>query len=174
MVNRPHYFLSKCGAYDIRKQRFTNCFYGDDFTGSTDALESLARMGVPTVLFLEPPTPQQIAHYKWVKAIGVAGLSRSLSPGEMERQLTPVLASLKKLKPRHVHYKVCSTFDSSPTIGSIGKAIEIGASIFESAWVPVLVAAPALGVIAFLVTCLPVWVLGVRGNSPPGSPSFYG
>jgi uncharacterized protein YgbK (DUF1537 family) len=32
-------------------------FYGDDFTGSTDAMEALAISGYRTVLFLEPPTP---------------------------------------------------------------------------------------------------------------------
>jgi len=30
-------------------------YYGDDFTGSTDALEALAGNGVPTVLFVRPP-----------------------------------------------------------------------------------------------------------------------
>jgi uncharacterized protein YgbK (DUF1537 family) len=36
-------------------------FYGDDFTGSTDALEALTLGGVPAALFLEPPTPAQLA-----------------------------------------------------------------------------------------------------------------
>jgi uncharacterized protein YgbK (DUF1537 family) len=120
-------------------------FYGDDFTGSTDALEFMSRAGARTVLFIEPPTPEQIAVYEGVQAIGVAGLSRSLSPEEMERQLRPAFDALLKLQPRHIHYKVCSTFDSSPTIGSIGKAMEIGAEVFDSEWIPLLVAAPALG-----------------------------
>jgi hypothetical protein len=34
-----------------------------------------------------------------------------------------------------VHYKVCSTFDSAPHIGSIGHAIDIGARIFGG-WTP--------------------------------------
>lgn len=120
-------------------------FYGDDFTGSTDALEFMSRAGARTVLFIEPPTLAQIASYEGVQAIGVAGLSRSLSPKEMERQLRPAFEALRKLQPRHIHYKVCSTFDSSPTIGSIGKAMEIGAEVFDSEWIPLLVAAPALG-----------------------------
>lgn len=120
-------------------------FYGDDFTGSTDALEFMSRAGARTVLFIEPPTLEQIAQYEGVQAIGVAGLSRSLSPEEMERQLRPAFEALLKLQPRHIHYKVCSTFDSSPTIGSIGKAMEIGAEVFDSEWIPLLVAAPALG-----------------------------
>ena len=31
-------------------------FYGDDFSGSTDAMEVLALAGVPTRLYLDPPT----------------------------------------------------------------------------------------------------------------------
>ena len=42
-------------------------------------------------------------------------------------------------------YKVCSTFDSSPEIGSIDAALRIGREVFESACVPVVVAAPHLG-----------------------------
>ena len=33
-------------------------FYGDDFTGSTDALELLSRAGIRTILFLDDPTPE--------------------------------------------------------------------------------------------------------------------
>lgn len=120
-------------------------FYGDDFTGSTDALESLSRSGARTVLFIEPPTLEQVSQYKGLQAIGIAGISRSLSPTDMERELFPTFEALKSLSPRHVHYKVCSTFDSSPHLGSIGKAIEIGAEVFQSPWVPILVAAPSLG-----------------------------
>ena len=35
-------------------------FYGDDFTGSTDVMESLALNGIPTALFLEPPGPEEV------------------------------------------------------------------------------------------------------------------
>jgi uncharacterized protein YgbK (DUF1537 family) len=128
----------------LERQLFL-AFYGDDFTGSTDALEFMSRAGARTVLFIEPPTLAQIASYEGVQAIGVAGFSRSLSPEEMEQQLRPAFEALLKLQPRHIHYKVCSTFDSSPTIGSIGKAMEIGAKVFDSEWIPLLVAAPALG-----------------------------
>ncbi|TCC90039.1 four-carbon acid sugar kinase family protein [Pedobacter frigiditerrae] len=120
-------------------------YYGDDFTGSTDALEFLSRAGIKTMLFIEAPTLAQLKNYPDLQAIGVAGMSRTMSPIEMERVLTPAFADLQKLNPKHVHYKVCSTFDSSPAIGSIGKAIDIGAAIFKSKFVPVLVAAPILG-----------------------------
>ena len=35
-------------------------FYGDDFTGSTDALEQLARSGIRAMLFIEPPSPRAV------------------------------------------------------------------------------------------------------------------
>lgn len=120
-------------------------FYGDDFTGSTDALEFMSRVGAETVLFMEPPTPGQLSRYEPLDAIGVAGRSRAMTPEEMEQELPDVLKAMKKLKAKHIHYKVCSTFDSSPTIGSIGKVIDIAKEIFDSKFVPLLVAAPALG-----------------------------
>lgn len=120
-------------------------YYGDDFTGSTDALEFLSRAGLKTALFIEPPTPERLAGYSDLDAIGVAGLTRSMSPDAMEKTLRSAFSELRKLGTRHVHYKVCSTFDSSPTVGSIGKAIDVGQEIFQKSFVPLLVAAPSLG-----------------------------
>lgn len=120
-------------------------FYGDDFTGSTDALEQLTLAGVRTALFIRPPTPVQLKKFPRLQAVGVAGKTRSLSPDAMERELKPALLTLKKLGARHVHYKVCSTFDSSPTIGSIGRVMDVAAKIFPAPFIPLLVAAPALG-----------------------------
>ena len=120
-------------------------YYGDDFTGSTDALEFLSRAGAKTALFIGAPTTVQLSAYSDLKAIGVAGLSRSMSPVQMEETLFPTFTALKALGVKHVHYKVCSTFDSSPNIGSIGKAIDVGASVFKNTCIPLLVAAPSLG-----------------------------
>jgi uncharacterized protein YgbK (DUF1537 family) len=119
-------------------------YYGDDFTGSTDVLESLARGGVETVLFTEPPDAEMLGRYPHVRAIGVAGNSRTMPPQGMDAQLPSVFESLRGLAPGFVHYKVCSTFDSSPTIGSIGRAIDIGQRVFENRMVPLVVGAPAL------------------------------
>lgn len=121
------------------------CFYGDDFTGSTDALEQLTLAGLKTALFIEPPTRVQLVHFKNLQAVGVAGTSRAMTPETMERELPGVFQQLKRLGAPHVHYKVCSTFDSSPAIGSIGRVIDLAAGIFPSPFVPLLVAAPALG-----------------------------
>lgn len=120
-------------------------FFGDDFTGSTDALEQLTLAGVQTVLFIDVPTPAQLDKFQGLEAFGVAGTTRALAPKEMEDVLRPAFQAIAKLNPHYVHYKVCSTFDSSPTIGSIGKALDIGAEIFKTPTVPVLVAVPKYG-----------------------------
>ena len=119
-------------------------YYGDDFTGSTDVLEALTRGGVETVLFVEPPNDDMLRRYPQARAIGVAGNSRTMSPAEMEATLPAALGALLAQRPKFVHYKTCSTFDSSPTIGSIGRAIDIGVRVFQNHFVPLVVGAPAL------------------------------
>ena len=119
-------------------------YYGDDFTGSTDVMESLSFSGLKTVLFLGPPTSEQMAHFTDLRAVGVAGRTRSMAPGDMDRELVPVYEAFKALNTPIVHYKTCSTFDSSPDIGSIGHAIDLGRDVFGSEFVPLVVGAPAL------------------------------
>lgn len=118
-------------------------FYGDDFTGTTATAEALTVSGVPTVMFVEPPTlPFLQKHFPKVQAIGIAGISRSLPAEGMEAVLTPVFTKMRRYRAPLFLYKVCSTFDSSPGTGSIGKAVEIGRDIFSSKIVPILPAAP--------------------------------
>jgi uncharacterized protein YgbK (DUF1537 family) len=120
-------------------------FYGDDFTGSTDSMEALTLGGVRTALFLEPPEPEQLTgRFANLQALGVAGVSRSMTPTQMEEELRPKFTRLKKLGAPLTHYKVCSTFDSSPTVGSIGRALDIGWDVFEPPFVPLMVGAPVL------------------------------
>lgn len=119
-------------------------FYGDDFTGSTDAMEALAKFGVKTVLFTRLPSPDEFAPYKDYQSIGLAGTSRSQTPEWMDGNLTAALSWLKGLNARFCHYKVCSTFDSSPAIGSIGRAMEIGCRIFGQRTAPIVVGCPQI------------------------------
>ncbi len=105
-------------------------FYGDDFTGSTDSLEALAMAGAPAVLFLDVPTPEMLARHPGAVAVGVAGTSRSRSPDWMDRELPAIFAGLKALGAPICHYKTCSTFDSAPDVGSIGRAADIGRRVF--------------------------------------------
>lgn len=148
----------------MTKDELLLAYYGDDFTGSTDALEFLSRAGIKTVLFIEPPTQEKLSRYTGVQAIGVAGSSRAMTPEEMERELVPAFIALNALNAIHVHYKVCSTFDSSPSIGSIGKAIDIGAEIFPAQFIPLLVAAPALGRYCIFGNLFARMGIGSKGN----------
>lgn len=120
-------------------------YYGDDFTGSTDVMESLARAGLRTVLFLRAPTPHQLAKFPGLRAFGIAGGSRAMSPQQMERALPRAFEALKASGASFLHYKTCSTFDSSPTVGSIGKAIELGRRVFGERVTPLVIGAPVLG-----------------------------
>ncbi len=119
-------------------------YYGDDFTGSTDAMEVMAAAGIPTVLCLEPPTAELLERFPEARCIGLAGSARGRSPEWMETELPKAFASLKQLGAPVLQYKICSTFDSSPTIGSIGKAIDLGVQTAGGRWVPMVVGAPRL------------------------------
>jgi 3-oxoisoapionate kinase len=128
-----------------REENILLAFYGDDLTGSTDALEFICRAGAKALLFLKPPTVDQLKTFPGLQAFGVAGRARSLSPEMMEVELVPAFNLIKETGARHVHYKICSTFDSSPHTGSIGKAMECGATVFQTKLIPVLGGMPALG-----------------------------
>jgi len=125
-------------------------FYGDDFTGSSAVMEVMTFAGLPAVMFVETPTPEQLERFRRYRAIGIAGVARAQPPGWMDAHLPAAFHALAELKAPVTHYKVCSTLDSSPTMGSIGRALDIGAPIFSGTpgaanWQPLVVAAPALG-----------------------------
>ncbi|WP_067936906.1 four-carbon acid sugar kinase family protein [Alicyclobacillus kakegawensis] len=120
-------------------------FYGDDFTGSTDAMESLTINGLPTVLFLDVPSKETLNRFPYIKCIGVAGNSRVMSPEQMEQVLPSIFERLRNVGSDFVHYKVCSTFDSSNEIGNIATVMRISRDVFKAQpWVPVFVASPDL------------------------------
>ncbi len=105
-------------------------YYGDDFTGSADVMEVLQWSGLRTVLFLHPPTSGQLSQFDSLRAYGIAGWGRTMSPEEMETHLRPAFEMMRDSGANTVHYKTCSTFDSSPQVGSIGKALELGREVF--------------------------------------------
>ena len=76
-------------------------FYGDDFTGSADAMEALTLNGVPTALFLDRPGSALLRErLKNVRAVGVAGTSRAMTPTEMDGELPGQFQLLKDLGRR--------------------------------------------------------------------------
>ncbi|TYR31569.1 four-carbon acid sugar kinase family protein [Mesorhizobium microcysteis] len=95
-------------------------FIGDDFTGASDTLATLAERGATVRLFLDAPQPQEAAG---LDAIGIATDLRSRPPEEITSRLAGLMPAVKALSPRFVHYKICSTFDSAPHVGSIGAAV---------------------------------------------------
>lgn len=119
-------------------------YYGDDFTGSTDVLEALATAGVRSVLFLGVPSEKHRRQFADCQAFGIAGDSRSRSPEWMDTHLPEIFARLRSFGAPVVHYKTCSTFDSSPQVGSIGRAMEIGRDSLQPPFIPIVVAAPHL------------------------------
>ncbi len=129
-------------------------FYGDDFTGSTDVMESLSLNGIPAALFLDAPQPEEVKNFRLkntnvsrdgiLKAFGVPGISRSLSPAQMDKELPAVFETLSKIPTRYFHYKICSTFDSSPQVGNIGYAVEIALRYFPGTFIPLMVGIPLL------------------------------
>ena len=100
-------------------------YYGDDFTGATDTLMTATRAGLRTVLFLGVPTQAQLEAAGPLDCLGIAGVARSMTNAEMETELAPVGAFFAESGVPVVHYKTCSTFDSSPAIGSIGVAVSV-------------------------------------------------
>lgn len=125
--------------------RLLMAFYGDDFTGSTDAMEAMEINGIKTVLFIKPPEQGLLEKFKDVQCIGIAGTSRAKNKDGMKEELDAAFSSFSKVNPYFVHYKVCSTFDSSEEVGSIGYATDLGVKYFKKKPVPLLVAAPELG-----------------------------
>jgi len=120
-------------------------FYGDDFTGSVDVLLQFARRGHRGRLFVGRPSPTALAEAARTNdVLGVAGIARSLASAELTGEVAPALDLLLTLDPHILQYKACSTADSSPEIGSIGRVLEIAREKVPGP-VPILFAQPDFG-----------------------------
>lgn len=117
---------------------------GDDFTGSAAVMEVLQFAGLPSVLFTDIPSPDLAARFSGCRGVGIATTARSHDPAWMARNLPMLFQWLDGLEAPLLHYKICSTFDSSPSSGSIGTAIEIGLQVRPVKAVPLLTAAPQM------------------------------
>lgn len=121
-------------------------FYGDDFTGSVDALLQFARAGWRGRLFVGVPTDSALeTAAEESDVIGIAGIARSLPTAQLEAEVLPALRALASLGPRILQYKACSTADSSPELGSLGRIVEIGREVVGPRTVPMLFAQPDFG-----------------------------
>lgn len=101
-------------------------FFADDLTGASDVLAQAHAYGLSAVLVLDPDDLRAEED----DVVGIAGPARSLAGAELDAEINSGLAALKKIDLEVLLYKVCSTFDSSPTVGSIGRALELIAEAY--------------------------------------------
>ena len=116
-------------------------FVADDLTGASDVLAQAHRYGLEAALVIgDAPLPVD------VDVVGIAGPARSLGGAAFDDVVRRDLTRIAQVDVDVLLYKVCSTFDSSPTIGSIGRGIELLQERFgEHGPVPVAPAQPAFG-----------------------------
>ncbi|MBF9058052.1 hypothetical protein HKCCSP123_02535 [Rhodobacterales bacterium HKCCSP123] len=114
---------------------------GDDFTGSSDLANTLAKGGMRVVQYTgipdAPADPQ-------VDAGVIALKSRSIDPAEAVRQSLAALDWLRAQGCTQVFYKYCSTFDSTPK-GNIGPVADALAEALGARKVIVCPAFPGTG-----------------------------
>jgi uncharacterized protein YgbK (DUF1537 family) len=114
---------------------------GDDFTGSSDLANTLAKGGMRVVQYTGiPDTPAAPG----VEAGVVALKSRSIDPAEAVAQSLAALDWLRAQGCTQVFYKYCSTFDSTPR-GNIGPVADALAEALGARKVIVCPAFPGAG-----------------------------
>jgi uncharacterized protein YgbK (DUF1537 family) len=117
-------------------------FLADDLTGASDVLAQAHAFGLGAALVLDPKRVSSTTG----DVVGIAGPARSLAGRELDEAIRAGLIQLAGLDLTVLLYKVCSTFDSSPTTGSIGRAIELMHEQFPGYGpMPVVPAQPAFG-----------------------------
>lgn len=114
---------------------------GDDFTGSGDLANTLAKGGMHTVQYTGVPS---IAAPPDVQAGVVALKTRSIAPTDAVEQSLAALAWLQDQGCQQFFFKYCSTFDSTPA-GNIGPVADALATALDAHQVIVCPAFPATG-----------------------------
>ena len=114
---------------------------GDDFTGSSDLANTLAKGGMRTVQYTGVPDTQAGEN---VQAGVVALKSRSIDPDEAVKQSLAALDWLKRQGCQQFFFKYCSTFDSAPQ-GNIGPVADALAEALQAHKVIVCPAFPGTG-----------------------------
>lgn len=114
---------------------------GDDFTGSSDLANTLARKGMRAAQYCGvPDSPADPS----VEAGVVALKSRTITPSEAAAQSLAALDWLRAQGCRQFFFKYCSTFDSTPE-GNIGPVAEALIAALGADRVIVCPAFPAAG-----------------------------
>ena len=114
---------------------------GDDFTGSSDLANTLAKQGMRVVQYTGIPDGPAGAE---VEAGVVALKSRSIDPAEAVELSLRALEWLRAQGCTQIFFKYCSTFDSTPE-GNIGPVADALAEALEAHKVIVCPAFPGTG-----------------------------
>jgi len=114
---------------------------GDDFTGSSDLANTLAKAGMRAVQYTGVPSGPAAAD---VEAGVVALKSRSIDPSEAVRLSLEALAWLQAQGCQQFFFKYCSTFDSTNE-GNIGPVADALANALDAHKVIVCPAFPGAG-----------------------------
>ena len=114
---------------------------GDDFTGSSDLANTLAKGGMRTVQYNGVPATDADAS---VEAGVVALKTRTIPAEEAVKQSLAALEWLRRQGCRQYLFKYCSTFDSTPE-GNIGPVLDALADALGAARAIVCPAFPATG-----------------------------
>ncbi|TPI52049.1 MULTISPECIES: 3-oxo-tetronate kinase [unclassified Mesorhizobium] len=114
---------------------------GDDFTGSSDLANTLAKGGMRTVQYNGVPNT---ASDRSVDAGVVALKTRTISASEAVKQSLAALEWLRRQGCRQYLFKYCSTFDSTPE-GNIGPVLDALGDALGAARAIVCPAFPATG-----------------------------
>ena len=114
---------------------------GDDFTGSSDLANTLAKQGMRTVQYTGVPAENASDD---VEAGVVALKSRSIDPKDAVEQSLQALRWLQSQGCEQFLFKYCSTFDSTPE-GNIGPVIDALAQVLDADRIIVCPAFPGTG-----------------------------
>ena len=87
-----------------------------------------ARQSGPLTGNVRVPGDKSISHRALI--LGALAVGETKVSGLLEGEdVLNTAKSMRALGARVNHYKVCSTFDSSPQVGSIGRAMELGRAV---------------------------------------------
>jgi uncharacterized protein YgbK (DUF1537 family) len=92
----------------------------DDFTGASDAANTISKAGIPTILTINDCPPSLPDGFG---AVVVAQKTRSIPAADAVSQSVAALDGLRRLGAGQIIFKHCSTFDSTPE-GNIGPVTE--------------------------------------------------
>src|SRR5262245_61675943 len=109
---------------------------GDDFTGSSDVANTLARAGARTVQYIGIP---DASAREELDAAVIALKSRSIAPADAVARSLAACRWLLANGATQIVFKYCSTFDSTPE-GNIGPVAE---ALLEELGAPLALVCPA-------------------------------